>query len=462
MSLVLIVIAVLALAGVGFYIVSGRRQLPPPDSLKELPGSASGTATPTAKPSEPRAADVTVGVRGSLPEAPPIEGSPGVSTTGTERPSAEARPVSATDLPPVVTTDRPPGLSPEVSDAAPRTTQTAATVDHGGEAAANHGAQTAATDVQRHRRDVATLKKGLVQVRGGWMQKLFAVFGGKTDINPEILEAIEETLLTGDVGAPTAKRMVDGLRARLGRHEASDAERVWEALREDTRAILDVQAPPFGAHSGEGPLVILVVGVNGAGKTTTIAKLAAKFKDQGQSVLLAAADTFRAAAVTQIEMWGRRVGVPVHKGKEGARPATVVYEAVAQAAAEKIQVVIADTAGRLQTKAPLMEELRKIRDACGKASPGAPHEILLVLDATTGQNAMSQAKEFRDTLAVTGVVLTKLDGTAKGGVILAVTDEFKLPVRFIGVGEKSDDLREFDARDFVDALFSRTAEDVAA
>jgi fused signal recognition particle receptor len=200
-------------------------------------------------------------------------------------------------------------------------------------------------------------------------------------------------------------------------------------------------ASPSAEHDAEAPESSPSVGVNGAGKTTTIAKLASHFKASGKRVMLAAGDTFRAAAVQQLEMWGRRVGVPVHKGKDTSKPSAVVFEAVQRAVQEDIEVVIADTAGRLQNKAPLMEELRKIRDACGKACPGAPHEILLVLDATTGQNAISQAREFRETLDVTGVVLTKLDGTAKGGVILAVVDEFKLPVRFIGVGEKSDDLR---------------------
>ena len=204
-----------------------------------------------------------------------------------------------------------------------------------------------------------------------------------------------------------------------------------------------------------------MAGVNGAGKTTTIAKLATRYREGGRSVLLAAGDTFRAAAVSQLEMWGERIGVPVHKGREGAKPGAVVYEAVKRGADEGFDVVIADTAGRLQTKAPLMEELRKIREACGKASPGAPQEVLLVLDATTGQNAILQAEEFSKALALTGVVLTKLDGTAKGGVILAVAEAFKLPVRFIGVGEKSEDLRVFEARDFVEALFARGEDEPA-
>jgi fused signal recognition particle receptor len=303
-------------------------------------------------------------------------------------------------------------------------------------------------------KDLSALKRGLQQTRTGWMQKLFAVFTGRKEIDPALLDQIEETLLTGDVGSTTTKHFVDGLKDRLSRKELDDDEKVWNALKTDALSILDLKAKPFDPSSAK-PFVILMVGVNGAGKTTTIAKLATRFKDDGRSVLLAAGDTFRAAAVAQLEMWGKRVGVPVHKGKDGAKPGAVVYEAVAKAVTDGIDVVIADTAGRLQTKAPLMEELRKIRDACGKASAGAPHEVFLVLDATTGQNAISQAREFRDTLDLTGVVLTKLDGTARGGVILAIADEFKLPVRFIGVGEKSDDLREFDAHDFVEALFSR-------
>ncbi len=304
-------------------------------------------------------------------------------------------------------------------------------------------------------RDLGAIKRGLAQTRGGFMQRLFAVFSGKKEIDAALLEDIEETLLTGDVGAATTKRLVDALRDRLDRNDLADSERVWEALREDSRRILSVDSPGFGSAAKQSPLVILMVGVNGAGKTTTTAKLAGRYKQAGQKVLLAAADTFRAAAVQQLEMWGQRVGVTVHKAKDGAKPSAVVYEAVARGVAEGFDVVIADTAGRLQNKAPLMEELRKTRDAAGKACPGAPHEVLLVLDAVTGQNALSQAKEFREALDVTGVVLTKLDGTAKGGVILAVVDEFKLPVRFIGVGEKADDLRDFDTAEFIEALFSR-------
>ncbi len=355
--------------------------------------------------------------RRELPKAPEGEGPRAPEAPAVEKPAEAARPVTEVEVAPP---------APEVPAEKPR--------------------------------DLEALKRGLEQTRTGWMQRLLSVFSGRKEIDPSLLDEIEETLLTGDVGAATTRRFVNGLKARLDRKELGDPDKVWDALKADALAILDLKAPPFGDPERAKPFVILMVGVNGAGKTTTIAKLAAHYKADGRSVLLAAGDTFRAAAVSQLEMWAQRVGAEVHKGREGARPGAVVYEAVARGVSEGVDVVIADTAGRLQTKAPLMEELRKIREACNKASPGAPHEVLLVLDATTGQNAISQAREFRETLALTGVVLTKLDGTARGGVILAIADEFKLPVRFIGVGERSEDLRAFDAKDFVDALFARDDE----
>lgn len=412
------------------------------------------------------------------PELPEGDEKPAPLPAKPEAPVAEALPKPAPSAPAAMAVVKAPTVEePTAKPAAPVAEAEAATRPQGeapvapatasetapaprGEASAAEAAQAvvagrAAPAPLSAPRDVGAIKRGLSQTRGGFMQRLFAVFSGKKEIDPALLEEIEETLLTGDVGAHTTKRFIDGLRDRLDRNEISEPDRVWDALREDSRRILTVEAPPFGSSAKQSPLVILMVGVNGAGKTTTTAKLAGRYKHAGQKVLLAAADTFRAAAVQQLEMWGQRVGVPVYKAKEGAKPSAVVYEAVAKGVAEGFDVVIADTAGRLQNKAPLMEELRKTRDAAGKACPGAPHEVLLVLDAVTGQNALSQAKEFREALEVTGVVLTKLDGTAKGGVILAVADEFKLPVRFIGVGEKADDLRDFDVTEFVEALFSR-------
>lgn len=432
----LIVLLLVVIVGIAAFLLTRKGpQLPEADEAPApLPPKAEAPAAkdapPAAKPEvvkAPPAADESVT---KAPSEAVATGPVGEATPATPATAAETAPEAAPAAPPTVV-EAPVAAAPSVA------------------------ATRAAPAPLSAPRDVGAIKRGLAQTRGGFMQRLFAVFSGKKEIDPALLEEIEETLLTGDVGAVTTKRFVDGLRERLDRNELADADRVWDALRDDSRRILAVDAPAFGASAKQSPLVILMVGVNGAGKTTTTAKLAGRYKAAGQKVLLAAADTFRAAAVQQLEMWGTRVGVTVHKAKDGAKPSAVVYEAVARGVAEGFDVVIADTAGRLQNKAPLMEELRKTRDAAGKACPGAPHEVLLVLDAVTGQNALSQAKEFREALDVSGVVLTKLDGTAKGGVILAVADEFKLPVRFIGVGEKADDLRDFDAAEFVEALFSR-------
>lgn len=309
---------------------------------------------------------------------------------------------------------------------------------------------------EAQKRDVAALKKGLAQTRGGWVSRLVGLFTGKKEIDPALLQELEELLITGDVGVQTTQRMLDAVKERLGKKDLQNEQVVYETLREIADEVLAIPGPAFGARAeGSKPLVVLVVGVNGVGKTTTIGKLASRYKDAGKKVYLSASDTFRAAAVAQIEAWGKRVGVAVVKGKDLTKPSAVVFDAVQTAAKEGADVVLCDTAGRLHTKTPLMDELRKIRDAASKALPGAPHEILLVLDSTTGQNGLVQVKEFREALDLTGIVLTKLDGTAKGGVILGICDEFKLPVRFVGVGEKVDDLREFDPRDFTEALFTK-------
>jgi fused signal recognition particle receptor len=306
-------------------------------------------------------------------------------------------------------------------------------------------------------RDVAALKRGLKSARGSWVQRLVGIFSGKKELDPELMTSMEELLLTGDVGGKTTETLLAQLKERLDKKDLSDENVVWSTLRQSALELIDLPAAPFGAGQKAGaPLVILVVGVNGVGKTTTIGKLAALYKSQGKKVVLAAGDTFRAAAVAQLDAWGKRVGVQVVKGKDLTKPGAVIFDAVQTAVKEGADVVLADTAGRLHTKTPLMEELRKLGDAAAKALPGCPHEILLVLDATTGQNAVVQVGEFKAALAVSGIVLTKLDGTAKGGVILSVCNEHKLPVRFIGVGEKVDDLREFNAAEFTEALFSTT------
>jgi fused signal recognition particle receptor len=243
------------------------------------------------------------------------------------------------------------------------------------------------------------------------------------------------------------------------RKELSDADRLKGALREEIARILALDGAADGAGrplepGSARPWVVMVVGVNGSGKTTTIGKLAAKLKGSGHSVLLGAGDTFRAAAGEQLEVWAERVGAPVVRGKEGADPASVCFEAVQRGVAGKADVVVCDTAGRLHTKAPLMEELKKVKRVIGKAAEGAPHEVLLVLDATNGQNAIAQARQFNEALGVTGIVLTKLDGTAKGGVVIGICDELRIPVRYVGVGETVADLKPFAPKEFVEALFA--------
>ena len=294
--------------------------------------------------------------------------------------------------------------------------------------------------------------QGLTRTRSGFVARLSDLVAGK-QIDEGLLTEIEEVLITADVGVKTATRLLDSVRAQLSRTELKDADLVWRTLRDESQKILAMpSAVPFDLAAA-APLVVLVIGVNGVGKTTTIGKLAAKWSDAGKRVLLAAGDTFRAAATEQLEVWASRVSVPIVKGKEGADPASVIHEATRRALAEKYDILIADTAGRLHTKSELMEELKKVCKVIGKAMPGAPHEVLLVLDSTNGQNAILQASLFKQAIDITGIVLTKLDGTAKGGVILGICDELNVPVRFVGVGEKVADLHDFDAADFVAALY---------
>jgi fused signal recognition particle receptor len=308
--------------------------------------------------------------------------------------------------------------------------------------------------------DIASLKKGLANTRGGFITRLARLFGGKKEIDPELLGQIEEVLITADIGMKTTQRILDRLRDRMSKRELTDDDRVWAAIREEAS---DILAGAKGALSLRArPSVILVVGVNGVGKTTTIGKLASRLSGQGKKVMLAAGDTFRAAAVLQLDVWGKRVGCPVVKGKENADPASVVFDAVKRAESEGADVLIIDTAGRLHTKTPLMDELKKVGRTVEKALGRSADEVLLVLDATNGQNALQQAVLFREALPVSGIVLTKLDGTAKGGVVLGIVDEQKLPIRFIGIGERVEDLREFDPQSFVEALFERPESESSA
>jgi fused signal recognition particle receptor len=296
------------------------------------------------------------------------------------------------------------------------------------------------------------LKDGLSKTHQGLVKKIDQIVIGKKKIDDDLLADLEETLITSDIGVPTAQLLLDHVTQKVKRKELEDADLLKKTLQEQMFQVLVPQEKPIPVGSAR-PFVIMVVGVNGTGKTTTIGKIAQKFSAQGKSVLMAAADTFRAAAIEQLEIWGQRVGCEVIRQKSGSDPSAVVFDALKAAKSRQTDVVLVDTAGRLHTKANLMEELKKVRRIMERELPGSPHEVLLVLDATTGQNAIAQAKIFTKTVGVTGIVLTKLDGTAKGGILVAISNELKIPIRYIGIGEKIDDLRDFKARDFVDALF---------
>lgn len=310
--------------------------------------------------------------------------------------------------------------------------------------------------------DIAGMRKGLAQSRGGFIAKLLSIFSGKKEIDAGLLVELEEAMLTSDVGVKTTQAILERVRAGVEKHELADGDAVWAALRAEAARILGAAGDLGPIRDAGKPTVVLVVGVNGVGKTTTIGKLATKLKADGKKVMLAAGDTFRAAAVEQLEVWGKRVDAEVVRGKEGADPGSVAFEATTKAKESGVDVLLIDTAGRLHTKAPLMDEIKKIRKTIDKALGGAPHETLLVLDATVGQNALAQAAMFKDALDLTGLVLTKLDGTAKGGIVLGICDELKVPVRYIGLGERAEDLREFDAEAFVEALFGEAAADARA
>lgn len=296
------------------------------------------------------------------------------------------------------------------------------------------------------------LKRGLAKTHESLIGRIDSLVLGKKQIDADTLEELEEILITADIGVATAVELIRTLEQRLKRNELKDGEALKNALKEEILVRLSRYAATLDI-GGVAPFVIMVIGVNGVGKTTTIGKLASRFAASGKKVLLAAGDTFRAAAAEQLEIWGERAGVDVIRHQEGADPSAVVFDACKAALARNCDVLIVDTAGRMHTKVNLMEEMKKIRRIVGREIPGAPHETLLVLDAATGQNAVSQARLFKEAADVTGIALTKLDGTAKGGIVVAISNEFKIPVRYIGVGEGVDDLREFDPDQFVEALF---------
>ncbi|MFC1717691.1 signal recognition particle-docking protein FtsY [Candidatus Poribacteria bacterium] len=298
------------------------------------------------------------------------------------------------------------------------------------------------------------LRMGLSRTRTGLLGRIGNLLSRKTKIDPELLDEMEEILIQSDLGVDTTLKIMSHVRDRVKEEKLEGTpDALIQLLKDEILAILGTEAETLDVDAHK-PYVIMVLGVNGAGKTTTIAKLAAQFRNEDKKVVLAAADTFRAAAVEQLEIWSQRVGgLDLIKHQDGSDPAAVAYDAMQAGVARGADVVIIDTAGRLHTKKNLMEELKKIKRVTDRALPGAPHEVLLVLDATTGQNAISQARLFKEAVEVTGIALAKLDGTAKGGIVIAIKDEFDIPVKLIGVGEKLEDLEDFSPRDFVDALF---------
>lgn len=303
----------------------------------------------------------------------------------------------------------------------------------------------------------AKLKEGLTKTRENFAGKIEEVFTGRKKIDEELYEELEEVLIRSDVGVNTSLQLVERLRKEVKQRKISEPSELALVLQELIAELLGEEEPLNLAK--QGPSIILVVGVNGVGKTTTIGKLANRLKKDGKRVIMAAGDTFRAAAVEQLEVWGERSGIEVIRQREGADPAAVAYDAVQAAKSRSVDVVIVDTAGRLHNQVNLMEELRKVKRVIEREIPGAPHEVLLVLDATTGQNALQQAKLFQEVAGVTGIVLTKLDGTAKGGVVLGIRGETGIPVKWIGIGEGIEDLRPFVPKDFAAALFTQPDEE---
>jgi fused signal recognition particle receptor len=297
------------------------------------------------------------------------------------------------------------------------------------------------------------LRHGLTKTRTGLAGRLDNLFHGKKQINEDLLEQLEEILFTSDLGVATTQELIETVQAGVARRELDQPDKLRTALKERILQFLDVPEVSHAVPGPDEPYVIMVIGVNGVGKTTTIAKLGHQAGEQGKTVMFVAGDTFRAAAIEQLQVWGDRVGAEVIKQKQGSDPSAVVFDGLSSALAKRTEVVLIDTAGRLHTKSNLMEELQKTHRVIQRKLPGAPHEVWLVLDATTGQNAISQAEMFHKALGLTGIILTKLDGTAKGGIVVGISHQLKIPIRFIGIGEKMDDLRPFHARDFVDAIF---------
>ncbi|MFK7992158.1 MAG: signal recognition particle-docking protein FtsY [Sandaracinaceae bacterium] len=443
-TIVAIVVGVIVIAAILFFVTRGKNEELPPGGA-EAPPKKPVASTSSAK---------------AVAKAAPTKSRPTKAEPSTPKKPAAEEPADADDA----DADDADADNTDADDAEAPADDAEAPAEGSEDPAAEdapataHETQSAAKSGPSEE-DVKALKKGLASTRGGFISRLAKLFSRKKEIDPALLDDIQEVLLTADIGVKTADRILERLKDRMDRKELGDEDKVWEALREEAGSILG-DPPPLQLEGP--PAVILVVGVNGVGKTTTIGKLASRYHEDGKKVILAAGDTFRAAAVMQLEVWGRRVGCEVVKGRDRADPASVIFDAIKKAEADGADIVIADTAGRLHTKSNLMEELKKVVRTAEKALGRPLDEILLVLDSTTGQNAIQQAELFKAAIDVSGIALTKLDGTAKGGVILGIVDAHALPVHFIGIGERVEDLREFEASSFVEALFAKPEDDAAA
>jgi len=438
-----IILGVVLLAVIGFFVVRKPKALPPAesDSDKAKPAKIEAKAEAKALGAK-EGAKAEAKAEGAQPTKPATSPrAPGVEPTAKPKDvpaSKTPTDILSSDVLKVEESVPPPAMPKE--DALP------------------------APSVPRvSKREIAGMRAGLTATRTGFIARLSSLFAGRKEIDPAIFEQIEEVMLTSDVGVKTTQAILERLREGLARNELRDADAVWAALRAEATRLLTVPGVRGGRIQGKGkPVVVLMVGVNGVGKTTTIGKLATRFTQEGRKVVLAAGDTFRAAAVQQLEVWGKRVGAEVVRGKDGSDPGAVAFDATTRAKESGADLLLIDTAGRLHTKAPLMDEIKKVSKSIAKAFDGAPHETLLVVDATTGHNALTQAAMFKEAIDLTGIILTKLDGTAKGGIVLAICDELKVPVRYIGLGERAEDLREFHVEDFVEALFGRESDEAAA
>ena len=432
-TIVIAVLAVVVLGAIAFFFLRKPQELPPsvePPKAADKPSEKKRESKAAEPPKEKKQPSEKPEAK-KKSEAPPAE-------PAAEAPKAPSTAEAKKSLPPE---PAPVEAKPEQRQEAPVKVEVPA--------------PTAAAGAEKE--SVAALKKGLAETRGGFIARLAALFGRKKEIDPALLDEIQSVLITADLGPHVTDKLLGLLRERLDRRELANEDAVWKALADEGRTILGSKPGPL-QFAKPGPTTILIVGVNGVGKTTTIGKLASRFRDEGKKVVLAAGDTFRAAAVIQLEVWGKRVGCQVVKGKERADPGSVIFDAIKAAKDSGADVVLADTAGRLHTKSNLMEEIKKVVRTAEKALERPVDHILLVLDATTGQNAIQQAQIFKEAIPVSGIVLTKLDGTAKGGVVLGIVDEHGVPVRFVGIGERVEDLREFDPETFVAALFEKPDE----